>query len=71
VPAIVLCILPLGFIQWLALLYGLVNSSIFLAVNIEKQAEGIQKIVVYSIVGGLQFILFLCFKLIFLELLGD
>lgn len=70
-PAIVVCILPVGLIQWVALLYGLVNSSIFLAVNIEKHAEGIQRVVIYSLVGGLQFILFLCFKLIFLELLGD
>lgn len=69
-PALVVSILPLGLLQWVCLLYGLANSTIFLRASLAPHVEGVSQMVVTGVIGGTQFIFILCIKLIFLELLA-
>jgi hypothetical protein len=70
VLAALLCIIPLTFLQWILFLYAFANSTLFLVVCLRKHMEGNQaKLVpVLGLVAAAQFILFLCCKLIFVEL---
>jgi hypothetical protein len=43
----------------------------FLWVNLRSYAEGVSPAVLGGVIGGLQFVLFLTFKLKFLELLDE
>lgn len=70
VPAVLLCILPVGLLQWVFLIYSFVNSSVFLIASLQKHLEGMSQIVVKSVICGTQFVLLLCLKLIFLQLKG-
>lgn len=70
VLATLLCIIPLSFLQWILFLYAFANSTLFLVVCLRKHMEENQGklIPVLGLVATAQFILFLCCKLIFVEL---
>ena len=70
VPAVLLCILPVGLLQWLFLILSFVNSSVFLIANLQKHLEGLSQMVIKSVILATQFVLLLCLKLIFLQLKG-
>lgn len=70
IPAIILCIVPLSIFHWIFLFYAFANSTLFMITSINKHIEGIRtkSIVVFCIIGGIQFTLFLCCKLLFIYL---
>ena len=72
VPALVLCIIPLGFLQWISMTYAFINSSFFLCLSLKKHVEGSngKLMIVGGILVILQLAFFLCSKLIFIKLLG-
>lgn len=71
VPAVGVCLLPVNLLHWAAMLYGLGSSAMFLWVNLRGYAEGVSPAVLGGVIVGLQFVLFLTFKLKFLELLDQ
>jgi hypothetical protein len=36
VPALLLCIIPLGFLQWLSMTYAFLNSTFFVCLSLKK-----------------------------------
>jgi protein YIPF1/2 len=70
VPALVICVLPLGVLQWLLLFYAFANSSFFLALSLRKHIAGLKAkfVVIFGVLGALQLTFFLCCKLVFVHL---
>lgn len=57
------------------MIYGMINSSAFLILNIMEYLETLEKksLVIFGIIGAAQIFLFLIFKLVFFDLIyqGD
>lgn len=69
---LVLCVIPSTVLHWLLMLYGLLNSTAFLLLNLLDEVQTFPPIRQYIIYGGIvvcQLTLFLMFKLIFFELM--
>jgi hypothetical protein len=71
IPATLLCILPIGILQWLLLIYALANSSLFLIVSIRKHIEGLKAkhALIFGVIIGLQLVFFLICKFYFISLI--
>lgn len=70
---LILCALPSGVLHWLLMLYGLINSTAFLLLNLLDEVRSFPLVRQYVIFGGIaacQLAMFLIFKLIFFELMG-
>lgn len=70
IPVLLICIVPIGLIQTLALIYFLAHSCTFLFYNmylIIQQKAPKSKFIVLGILGGIQFILFLTLKFYFFK----
>ena len=66
VPALVVCILPIGLLQWVALLYGLGNSTLFVVMSLRGRGEVGRQVGVWTATAAVSLVLLLCVKLIFL-----
>jgi hypothetical protein len=67
-----LCIIPWGWLHWLLMVYGMVNSIAFLILNMAEYMDALGKqgmYVVFGIIGLAQISLFLTFKLVFFNLI--
>ena len=68
-PALLVCILPIGFLQWLLMLYAFGNSTFFLVLSLKKHIDGAAKpIIIFGVLGVMQFSFFLFCKLQFVHL---
>jgi hypothetical protein len=66
-----LCIIPIPWLHWLLMIYGMVNSTAFLVLNLMEYLEELENklFIVFGIIGGAQIFLFLMFKLVFFDLI--
>jgi hypothetical protein len=67
-PAVILCIIPLGILQWIFMLGACVGSTNFLFSNLRYHTE-IKQPILIGILGALQLFLTLFLKLTFLTLI--
>lgn len=54
--------------------YGIINSCIFLILNVKEQIDNLeqfQKYIVYGLIVGVQIVLFLLFKLVFFNMIFE
>ena len=68
IPVLILCACGFAWIQWLFLLYGIANSTIFVLINLWNYIRGIEdkkRYIFLGIFGAGQFILFLILKFYF------
>lgn len=71
---LVLCIIPINILQWVLIAYGIINSSIFLVLNLKEQLDNLEnfhKYIAYGIAVGVQITLFIVFKLVFFNMLFE
>lgn len=75
-----LCIIPAGWLHWILMIYGMVNSIGtgkayigFLVLNLMEYLESLDKksYVIYGVIGAAQIFLFLMFKLVFFDLIYE
>lgn len=69
-----LCIIPWGWLHWILMVYGMVNSIAFLILNMMEYLDNLDKkamYTVYGIIGLAQISLFLTFKLVFFNLIYE
>jgi hypothetical protein len=52
-------------VQWIALIYALCNSSLFLWLSLKKHVGGAKQLVVFVLLAALQVTLFLLCRLLF------
>jgi hypothetical protein len=64
---------PAEWLQWLLMIYGMINSIAFLVLNLTEYLEILEKksYVIYGVIGAAQIFLFLMFKLVFFDLFYD
>ena len=69
IPALLLCIIPIGILQWLLMTYALINSSFFLILSLKKHIEGLQAkfFAVIGMIVVLQLVFFLVTKFFFIN----
>ena len=70
IPVMLICSCGVGFIQWIFLLYGSINSTMFVVINFWKELQKCEQKKKYGLLGLIiivQFILFLVFKLYFFD----
>ena len=68
IPVLILCACGFAWVQWLLLLYGIVNSTAFVMLNLWNHIRSIEekkKYILLGIFGAGQFILFLILKFYF------
>lgn len=65
VPALLVCIVPFGVVQWLVLAYALANSSLFLYLSLKKHIPGSKQVVVLILLAVTQVTYFLLLRLLF------
>ena len=68
IPVLILCACGFAWVQWLLLLYGIVNSTAFVMLNLWNHIRSIEekkKYIFLGIFGAGQFILFLILKFYF------
>ena len=61
-----LCIIPVDALQWIFMVYGMLNTIAFMILNLMDYLDNLerfQQYVVYEIIGAVQIGLFLTFKL--------
>lgn len=71
---LILCIVPSNIFHWLLMLYGIINSSAFLIMNINQEIETMNRFRVYIVYGLIaigQITLFLVFKLVFFDIVYE
>lgn len=68
-----LCIFPWSWLHWLLMIYGMVNSTAFLVLNMREYLDGLDKkaLVIFGIIGAAQIFLFLMFKMVFFDLIYE
>ena len=68
-----LCIIPAGWLHWLLMIYGMLNSIAFLVFNLMEYLETLEKksYIVYGVIGAAQIFLFLMFKMVFFSLIYE
>lgn len=69
-----LCIVPWGWLHWILMVYGMVNSIGFLVLNMNEffgEQDKKTKFIVFGIIGLAQISLFLTFKLVFFDLIYE
>ena len=69
-----LCTIPLNLLQWILMSYGIVNSCLFLVLNLRDQLNNLlapQRYVVYGVIASVQICLFLIFKLVFFNMIFE
>ena len=67
-----LCIIPWGWLHWILMVYGMINSIAFLILNMIEYLDTLDKkgmYTVFGIIGLAQISLFLTFKLVFFDLI--
>ena len=69
IPALLLCIIPIGLVQWLFITYAFLNSTFFLVLSLKKHIEGTpaKTVVVFGVIAGLQLTFFLVTMLVFVH----
>ena len=70
IPVMLICSCGIGFVQWILLLYGSINSTLFVIINFWKELQKCEQKKKYGLLGLIiivQFILFLVFKLYFFD----
>ena len=68
IPVLILCASGFSFVQWILLIYGICNSSLFVLINIYNYIRSLdekRKYTFFGIFCGGQFILFLILKFYF------
>ncbi|KAM3143844.1 hypothetical protein pb186bvf_004120 [Paramecium bursaria] len=68
IPVCIVCAIPNNQLQWGAIIYGIVNSSLFLIVNYWTELEKViqaKKHIVIWLIAGCQIVILLLFKLYF------
>lgn len=66
--------MPWGWLQWLLMIYGMINSTAFLIFNMIEYMDGMEKkglYIAFGIIGLAQISLFLTFKLVFFDLIYE
>lgn len=69
-PILVLCVIPVSFLQWILMIYGIINSTVFLIFNMNTEIQTLglaKKYTVYGLMAACQIALFLTFKLVFFK----
>ena len=70
IPILILCIIPTNILQWILIVYGLINSTLFLVMNLKAELElGSKKYIIFVIVATFQIMLGLLFKLLFFNMI--
>jgi len=69
VGVLLLSLIPISILQWVAVLAGVVNSTLFLLVNLKGHLEGNSWIVHGVVVGIAQLSFGILVKILFVELL--
>ena len=70
IPIMFICSCGIGFIQWIFLMYGIVNSTLFVVINFWNVLKNLENKKKYGLLGfivSVQFILFLILKLKFFD----
>ncbi len=70
IPVMLICSCGIGFIQWIFLLYGSINSTMFVVINFWKELQKCEQKKKYGLIGLIivvQVVLFLVFKLYFFD----
>jgi hypothetical protein len=70
VAILLLCVVPWGWLHWILIVYGILNSSAFLLLNLETRLPEHEKgrYIVLALVAAVQLTLLLVFKLKFFDL---
>jgi hypothetical protein len=71
---LLLCIIPSNIFHWLLMLYGILNSSAFLIMNINQEIEAMNRhrvYIIYGLIASCQITLFLVFKLVFFDIVYE
>ena len=70
IPIMLICSCGIGFVQWILLSYGIINSTLFVIVNFWngiKALENKKRFIILGFIIVVQFILFLILKLKFFD----
>lgn len=71
---LVLCVIPVGILHWILIGYGIVNSCVFLVLNVKEQIDNLepfQRYIVFGLTIAVQIVLFLLFKLVFFNMIFE
>ena len=71
---LVLCSIPSDIFHWLLMLYGVLNSSAFLIMNLNSEIESMNRskaYLIYALIASCQITLFLVFKLVFFDIVYE
>jgi D-alanyl-lipoteichoic acid acyltransferase DltB (MBOAT superfamily) len=66
--------MPWGWLHWILMIYGMLNSIAFLLMNMVEYLDTMDKkglYIIFGIIGLAQISLFLTFKLVFFDLIYD
>ena len=66
--AIIVCIIPIGFVHWILMLIAGVVSGYFLTINIKNHVEGVPFPILAVFLFGVQLLLAIILKALFLRL---
>ena len=72
IPILILCIIPTHILQWILMVYGMVNSTLFLLLNLRTELDSLsqpKRYMAYGIVATFQITLVLIFKLLFFNMI--
>ena len=70
IPVMLICSCGIGFIQWIFLLYGSINSTMFVVINFWKELQKYEQKKKFGLLGLIivvQFVLLLVLKLYFFD----
>ena len=67
VIAMLLCIIPLGWLQWVCLLYGLANSVVFVVCSLRSRVDRVVEVVLWVSLTVVALVMLLCLKWVFLQ----
>jgi hypothetical protein len=71
---LLLCIIPSDIFHWLLMLYGILNSSAFLIMNLNQEIEAMNRpkvYIIYGLIACCQITIFLVFKLVFFDIVYE
>jgi len=74
IPVAFVCSYPSGFIQFIAIIYGIAISTIFLLLNFSKELNSYMpksKYIILGLLGAVQVAIFLTFKFYFFGMVYD
>ena len=71
IPALIVCIIPLNFLQWILMVYAFANSNLFLFANLRNyEADKAKFTTIMVSLVCMQTVFFLVCKFVFISLLG-